>query len=594
MTPEIAICLGILAIAVVLFATEIIPADVTALGVMLALALTGTLSPKEAIAGFASDTVLTILSLLILTASLVHTGAVDIAGRALLRAAGNTGTYLLPAIVVSVTVVSAFISNTAAAAFFIPVVIGLASRRKESPSKYLLPLAFASILSSSVTLISTSTNIVVSELLTQRSMAPIGMFELAPVGVPIAVVGVVYMLTIGRWLLPDRSADKPAPVVGERIYQADVVLTVESPLIGKTIGQTLSGAGSGLKVVSLKRGGRSLKAIKKSLKLKEGDDIVLEGERADIIKVKEMPGIDLRADAHLVGDVPPEEKKELAIVEGVLMPQSPLIGRTLRDTEFHDRYGLQVLAVNRADRRSPRKISTRRLGLGDVLLLQGKPEDVKALEKGNLFSIFGSVNPGFLNRKYAPLAAAIFVGVLAAVTLKLAPLVVAALTGAFLVMVTRCISPEEAYRQVEWKVLVLIASLLSLGLAMEQSGTGKYLASLFIEVVGSHNPIVLLGIFFILTVALTQPMSNQAAAVVILPIAIQTATQLDLNPRTFGMMVAVAASCSYLTPLEPACLMVYAAGKYRFADFFRVGAPLSLIIFACALLLVPLVWPLQE
>lgn len=216
------------------------------------------------------------------------------------------------------------------------------------------------------------------------------------------------------------------------------------------------------------------------------------------------------------------------------------------------------------------------------------------MEKGNLFNIFGSVNPEYLNRRYAPLAALIFAGVVAAVAAGFLPLVVAALTGAFLVMVTRCISPEEAYRQVEWKVLVLIASLLSLGLAMEQSGTGKYLASLFIQVVGSHDPIVLLGIFFVLTVALTQPMSNQAAAVVIVPFAVQTAAQLDLNPRTFAMMVAVAASCSYLTPLEPACLMVYGAGKYRFADFFRVGAPLTLLIFVVALILVPLVWPLRQ
>jgi di/tricarboxylate transporter len=218
---------------------------------------------------------------------------------------------------------------------------------------------------------------------------------------------------------------------------------------------------------------------------------------------------------------------------------------------------------------------------------------VNALEKGNLFNIFGSVNPRFLNRRYAPLAGAIFAGVFAAVALNIAPLVIASLTGAFLVMLTRCISPEEAYRQVGWKVLVLIASLLSLGLAMDQSGTGKYLASLFIHITGTQDPIILLGIFFLLTVALTQPMSNQAAAVVIFPIAVQTAIGLDLNPRTFAMMVAVAASCSYLTPLEPACLMVYSAGRYRFSDFFKVGAPLTVLIFALALILVPVVWPLR-
>ncbi len=229
--------------------------------------------------------------------------------------------------------------------------------------------------------------------------------------------------------------------------------------------------------------------------------------------------------------------------------------------------------------------------MGDVLLLQGKPDDVKALERGNLFNIFGGVEKERLNRRRAPIAAAIFVLAILAATFKLVSLPMASLTGAFLMLLTRCVSPEEAYRQVEWKVLILIGALLSLGAAMETSGAGKYLAQQLIAVIGQGH-YGLLTCFFILTVALTQPMSNQAAALVVLPIAMQTGIELGVNSRAFAMMVAVAASCSYLTPLEPSCLMVYGPGKYQFADFFKVGMPLTVLIYVISIVLVPIVWPL--
>lgn len=230
--------------------------------------------------------------------------------------------------------------------------------------------------------------------------------------------------------------------------------------------------------------------------------------------------------------------------------------------------------------------------MGDVLLLQGTPENVKALERGNLFNIFGGVEDERLNRSRAPLAAAIFAIAILAATFKFASLPVAVLGGAFLMLLSRCLSPEEAYRQVEWKVLILIGSLLSLGAAMEASGAGKYLAQQLIGIVGAESRYALLTCFFVLTVGLTQPMSNQAAALVVLPIAMQTAMQIGVNPRTFGMMVAVAASCSYLTPLEPSCLMVYGPGKYRFFDFFKIGMPLTVLIYGLAIVLVPWIWPL--
>ena len=591
MTPEIAICLAIVAAAVVLFAWERIAADVVALGIMLACVITGLLEPRAAFAGFSSDTVIMILGLLIMTAGLANTGVVDIAGRAILGyAGGKSGYMLLPTILISVAVLSSFISNTAATAFFLPVVLGFANKKGISASKYLLPLAFASILSSSVTLISTSTNIVVSELMTQSGLPAMGMFEMAPVGIPITVAGLLYMWSIGTKLIPARDNQRPAIDIGHRKYQADVVVLPDSPLIGKRIGDTRLGRNSGLAMVKIVRGGVSRSSFRSRTKLLAGDHVVLEGLRADVLKVKEMPGVELKADAHLADPETPAE--ELKVVEGVLLPGSPLIGHTLKTAEFKEQHGLQVLGINRPRMVVRRKLSTIRLKLGDVLLLQGSPENVTALEKGNLFSIFGGIDPARLKVQSAPLAVAIFALALGAAAAGLASVAVAVIAGAFFMLLTRCISPEQAYRDVEWKAIILIGSLLSIGAAMEASGAGRYLAGELIGFTGKDHGSLILAGFFLLTVVLTQIMSNQAAAIVVLPVAIQTALELGLNPRTFAMMVAVAASCSYLTPLEPSCLMVYGPGKYRFSDFFRVGMPLTVLIFIIAIILVPRVWPL--
>jgi di/tricarboxylate transporter len=592
MTPEIAICLAILAAAIGLFAWERIPADVIAVAVMLALVVTGILKPNQAFDGFASDTVITILALLIMVAALEHTGVVEQAGQTILNYAGERETLMLPVIMVSVATLGAFISNTASTAFFIPVVLGFTRKIGASPSKYLMPLSFASIVTSSVTLISTSTNIVVSEFLAKQNLPEMGMFELAPVGIPIAVVGLLYMLWIGVRMIPDRAGPQIQEDVGERHYRAELVVRPDSNLIGKRTSETILGKHSGLSIVHIARGGKRLTAPSYAeTRLQPGDDLVVEGLRSNVLKVKQIPGVDIRADVHHTG--PGVDPETVIIAEGVLMPHSPLIGETLRSAEFKDRYNLQVLGINRGGAPlQEEKLSRAPLRLGDVLLLQGTVKSMKELERGNLFSIFGGVHHTHRNVRWAAWAVGIFFLAIMAATFKFVSLPVAFLGGAILMMATRCISPEQAYREIDWKVLILIGSLLSLGQAMEVTGTGKFLAEQLIALLG-NNPHLLLGGFFILTVLLTQPMSNQAAAIFILPMAFQTAQQLDLNPRTFAMMVAVAASTSYLTPLEPSSLMTYGPGKYRFLDFVKVGTPLTFGIFAIAMVLVPLVWPLD-
>ena len=286
MTPEIAICLAILIGAIALFTWDRVPADVVALGIMLALIATGLLTPDKAFAGFGSDTVMMILGLLIMTAGLVTTGVVDIAGRFVFDVAGRNPALFLPIIMASVALLSAFMSNTAATAFFVPLVLGYAAKTGASPSRFLLPLAFASILTSSVTLISTSTNLVVSELLVQNQQAPMGMFELAPVGIPIAIAGLLYMWLFGVRLIPERDDQKATKEIGERLYQADVMIEAEGPLVGKTLKDAKLGEGAGFEVIKVLRGEDTVRGEKRlaDLELAAGDHLIVEGKRADLLR----------------------------------------------------------------------------------------------------------------------------------------------------------------------------------------------------------------------------------------------------------------------------------------------------------------------
>jgi di/tricarboxylate transporter len=590
MTPQIALLLGIIVVALVLFAFEWVSAEVIALGVLLALIITGMVPVERAVEGFGSDTVMMILGLLILTAALLRTGVVELAGRAILRRAGDDPRRLTLLVMLATAGLSAFISNTASTAFFLPVAVGIAARARMSASKLLMPLAFSSILSSSVTLVSTSTNILVSSLMTRAGLPPMGMFELAPVGIPITIVGLAYMLVVGTRMIPDRTP--PGETLGTfeiGPYLTEIVILPGSKWIGKTFAESRLGQDLDLTVLRVTRNREDV-APRAGTRLEAGDVLLVEGGREQILKIKDTGGIDIKADVKL--SEPQLQAKDLQLVEAILLPRSPLIGRSLQNLSFRERYGLQVLAVQRHGETIREKLSQVRFQMGDLLLLQGHRDNIQALQTDNTFRILGQVEERRPNLRRAPLAIGIFVAAIAAATFNVLPLPVAVLAGAVLAFVTRCITPEEAYREIEWKVLILIGSLLALGIAMDRTGTAKYLAAQLIELFGTADPRWLLSGFFLLTVLLNIPMSHQAAAIVLTPIALQTAFQFGLNPRTFAIMIAVAAPCSYLTPIEPSCLMVYGPGRYRFADFLKVGWLLTVLIYLVAILLVPVFWPL--
>ena len=600
LTPAMVLLLALMGIALVLFAFEWVAADVVALGFLVIMIITGLVSTSEAFAGFGSDTVFTLMGLFMLTAALQRTGVVELTGRTLLRYTGDKPNRLVAMIMVATSSLSAFMSNTACTAFFLPITLGLAERLRVSTSKLLMPLAFASILASSVTLVATSTNIVVNGLLKQYNLAPMGMFELTPVGIPIAITGILYMLTIGRRLLPDRAAPNDLGQLGNRLYLTELVVLPHSPLIGKTLAENSLGHDLDLNVVRMvHKDNRSLPTANRRLaprtgrRLRAGDVLLVEGDRNALLRSNAAAGLELRGDLKL--NAPQLQDNDLQLLEVILMPNSPLIGVTLAQYRFHERYGLQVLAVYRHGETLQRKISQMPMRVGDVLLIQSERANLAnlaALEEERLFHVLGAVNQESYQRERAPYAIAAFIGALGLAAFEVVSLSVAVLMGTLAVFLTQCISVEEAYRKVEWRALVLIGSMLALGTAMEKTGTAAYLAGAIVNLAGTTNPLLLLTGFFVLAVVLTQPMSNQAAAIVVVPIAIQTAVQLGLNPRTFVMMIAVASSTSYLTPLEPSCMMVYGPGNYRFSDFLKVGSLLTLVVYAIAILLVPIFWPL--
>lgn len=591
MTLSIALLLGIIALAVILFSIEYLPVDVVALVVLLALLLTGLLPLETAFAGFGSSTSMMILGILLMTAGLSKTGVIEITGRALLKRARDKPDQLFMGILVAAASLSAFISNTAATAFFMPVTISLARRTNTNPSKLLMPLAFAAILSSSVTLVSSSTNLVISGLISQHGLAPLGMFELTRVGLPVMLLGLGYMFHIGRHIVPERATTRPVfDPNSNQPYITEVVPLPDSPLLGKTLAESRLGQDYDIVVLKLDKARPGFPIPRADQTIEIGDTLLIEVPRDRLPTLHKDIGLQLKAELEITQPI--TRTQGIQLFELILLPGSPLTGRTLAALDFRHRFGMQVLGINRSGRTIRTHLGRVRLRVGDQLLVQGDHESIVQQGFDNGFRILEILEQKTGASRKAPLAIAIFATSLLLAALEVLALPVAVLLGAVSMFLTGCITPEEAYRDINWPTLILIGSMLALGAAMQETGAAAFFAEWIVARFGDADPRLLLTAFFVLTMLLTQPMSNQAAAALVLPLAIQTAVQLGLNPRSFAVMIAIGASCSFLTPLEPACLMVYGPGGYRFFDFFKNGLPLTVLTYLIAILLVPWFWPL--
>lgn len=593
MTIQIAIVLSLLFVSLVLFSTERIPIDVVAILLVMALVLTKTLTASEAFAGFGNDIVITIAGLFILTGGLAKTGVIDLVGRRLHRAAGDSEFRIVALIMFAAAFCAAVMKNTTTTAMFLPVVLGIAARRNLSPSKLLMPLAFGAILGGTCTLIGTSTNLAVSGALPRYGIQPFTMFELTSVGVVIVAVGMLYMLLLGLRLLPRR---KPAESLTEqyhvRQYMTEVIVLPDSPLISKSLAEAHIGAELDLTVLGILREDEpSRLAPHPNARIRAHDLLLVQGRVEDILKVKAEAGIEINSDFKLNDSV--LKSKDTELFEAMVPRGSDFIGRTVKRLDLRKRYGVVLLAIDRHGVDLLSKISRVRLRFGDVLLIQSNRENVEQLAADGQILLLEEISEKQARpekRRWALLGFAVF---LFFSLTHLVPLPIAVLLGVMILLASQALRMSEVYEIIDWRLLILIACMISFGVAMEKTRADQYLADLIVKGTGQYGPLAVLAGFFIMTVALTQPMSNQAAALVMLPISIKTALALGLNPRTFAVTVTYAASCSFLTPLEPACVLVYTPGHYRFLDFVKVGTILTAAVFAIVMWLVPVFWPFR-
>lgn len=596
MTLEIGYLFLLLAVGLGLFASDRLRIDVVALILLLALTIPKVITPAQALAGFGSETILVLIALFVMTEGIIRTGVVERLGLRLASLGSTRPVLFSRFLIIAVTVVSSFVSNTVTTAVFLPIVVGAAARAQIPASKLLMPVAFGSILSSGVTLIGTSTNLVVSGQLPRLGMEPLGFFEMAHVGVACSILGLVYLVTWAPRLIPDRGADEPSQEAVARTYFAEVVIPGDSPLAGKALVDGRFSDAVDLRVVGVRRGTRGLLAPEAAGELQPGDELVIAGRAQDILSVKDVQGIDIKPDVELAAQEETEEeegeKKEPArMVEALVLPRSRLVGRTLRAVRFRERTGLSVLALHPGGvRRRVRNLSRLRLRPNDLLLLQGTPDALAAVPHDELL-VLDDLSAHHPRSPKGFWAATIFVGALVLGGTGILALPIAFLLGVLAMVLSGCLTADEAYASVDWRLLVLIGSMMAFGTALESSGASSWIATGVVTHLERFGPWTVMGAFYVLTVLLSQAMSNQAAALIVLPVAAQTAQSLGIEPRTFVITVTLAASCSFLTPLEPSCVLVYGPGGYRFSDFLRVGAPLTLIVFVVTMALVPVFWP---
>jgi di/tricarboxylate transporter len=612
----ITIVIAILVLAIGLFITEVLPIDLVAMLMLLSLALTGILTPAEAFAGFSDPAVITIIAFFVLSAALFNTGVVESVGRRLHEIAGTNRTTILLVVMLTAAAIAAFMSNVVTTAVLMPAVIGLARRRKHAASLYLMPLAFGAVLGGKCTLAGSATNLAVNGLLPQYGMPPFTLFEFAPLGIPLVIAGTAFMALIGVRLLPAHTADEDTTEEQRaKSYLTEVIVREGSPLVGRSLGDVKLRDKFDLQVIALTRANnRSLPF--REIVLEAGDVLSVKGKLQKILDIKEAQGLDLKSDKTTAppavnSDVPgtavdpsaapapavptasDTSKPATIVVEALLAPNSAFAGRTLKEIHFRSRYGTDVLGHYRHQQALYDRLEEIPLRVGDLLIIQGSPARIDSLREDPNFITLDDVEHTPLRRRKAAWAVGIFVLTALAAGFNIAPIALLALTAAVAVVMVGCISIREAYTRVEWTVIVLIAGTIPMGLAMEKTGAARLLAQYVTEYLGRGGPILVLGGFFLFAIVLTQAMVNAAAALLLTPIALNVAQQLQVNPRAFAVTIAIAASTSFATPLEPACAIVYGPGRYHFRDFTRVGGLLTLLLLLVTLLIVPLWWPLR-
>ena len=603
MTWEILFVFALLVFAIVSFIWERIPADLTSLsvfGILLFVSmLTGSAalpSLDDTLGVFGNSAPLTIAGMFIVSAALERTGAIELITGYLRKLVKLPFRGFVFIMIIGVAAVSAFVNNTPVVIVLMPVVLSLAKDLGVASSKLLIPLSYASIFGGTCTLLGTSTNLLASGILRDAGHAPIGMFELASVGLPILAVGTVYLVIFGNKLLPHRETLTSILSDEERKeFMTEAFVRSGSDWHGRTAKESDLLKGRGIRLLEIVRHGVAVPGDPKEQKLQFGDRLVLACRPSGVAEAHSMKGITMQSE--LAEGLETIATDEGALVEGVVAPHASISGLTLGEINFRQRFRMVVVAVHRKGTNQRERLGSLRLQAGDTLLMMGSTEAIDSLANSDEIIILDRPRvPAKSLRVKMPIAIGTSIGIVTLATLNLVPIVAAVCLGVALLLLSGCMKPKEAYASVEWSILIIIFGMLALGQAMDSTGASQLIAAKMTGLVGTFAPIeyqniIMLALIYLITSTFTEFLSNNAAVALMVPIALGIAAHLGIDPRPFVVASCIAASASFATPIGyQTNTYVYGVGGYRFFDFTKVGLPLNLICFAVTVLVVPRFW----
>jgi len=603
MTWEIIFVFALLIFAIISFVWERISADLTAMtvfGILLFVSmLTGSEhlpSLERTLGVFGNSAPLTIAGMFIVSAALERTGAIELITGVLRKLVRLRYRGFLFVMVIGVGAVSAFVNNTPVVIVLMPVILSLSRELGVASSKLLIPLSYASIFGGTCTLLGTSTNLLASGILRDAGHAPIGMYELASVGLPILIVGTLYLVLFGNKLLPHRETLTSILSDEERKeFITEAFIRPGSDWHGHTVKERNLLKGRGIRLLEIVRHGIAVPGDPKEQKLQYGDRLVLACRPAGVAEAHSMKGITMQSE--LAEGIETIATNEGALVEGVVAPHASVAGLTLGEINFRQRFRMVVVAVHRKGTNQRERLASLRLQAGDTLLMMGSTEAIDSLANSDDIIILDRPRvPARSLRVKMPIAIGVSAAIVTMATLNIVPIVAAVIMGVTAILLTGCVNAKDAYASVEWSILVIIFGMLALGQAMDSTGASLLIAENMTGLVGHFAPahlqnIVMLVLIYLITSTFTEFLSNNAAVALMVPIALGIAAHLGIDPRPFVVTCCIAASASFATPIGyQTNTYVYGVGGYRFFDFTKIGLPLNLICFAVTVTIVPQVW----
>ena len=591
MTFEIGLTLFIIVAAVVLFATEKLRVDVIAMLVLLTLALTGLVTAEQAFSGFSSPAVITVWAVYIVSGALFKTGVTDIIGERIARMAGNSEPKLIAVIMLACGTMSAFMNNIGATAVMLPAVVGISRKSGVPLSRLLIPLSFASLMGGNMTQIGTPPNILASSILTERGLESFSFFDFTPMGMIVFGTGIIYMVFIGRHLLPARKNIEDSQADTLREYITELHILPDSPLLEKPLAKLQLADNYDISIFGIIRGGRKLSHIEGNTMIEKEDTLIVSGDAKSLMDVVDKLGLVIASDTRFkLSDLGTDS---VQVFEATLMPRSNMTGKSLKQINFREKYDLSVLAIWRQGQVLVKRLGNVRLQIGDSLLLKGPTQRITDFRQSDPFIVLESLKVESQRRDKIPLMLGIMALTLILATFTSLHISTALVIGSLLSVLLGVHSMDEAYQAIEWRSVFLIAGMLPLGIAMETTGTASFLANGIVNITGQYGVIWVLAGIYILAGLITEPMSNAAATVLMVPIGIDIALNLGVNPQTFVLAIVIGASTSFLTPVgHQANVLVMGPGGYRFGDYTRVGWLLNVFILIVTMIFLPMIWPL--